>query len=262
MSKTNYHTHHYLCGHASGDSFDYIKEAIKNGFSEIGMSDHGPLPIIPPTGRMNHYEFRNIYLKEIDKAIELYGDRIRILKSLEIEFVSGHEEYYKNLLEELDYLVLGTHYFDYNEGNDIYSAFNITEKDELVKYTNLIVEALNTKCFKILAHPDLFLLGYKEMDSLALECSKKIINAAIENNVAIEFNANGIRKGKRLNSDGTYDYSYPNKLFWDVAKEMNPKVIIGSDCHNPEELNDYAFKEAERLAKEYNLKLIEKIDEI
>jgi histidinol phosphatase-like PHP family hydrolase len=35
--KANYHTHTKLCGHAIGMSEDYIVEAIKNNFVEIGI---------------------------------------------------------------------------------------------------------------------------------------------------------------------------------------------------------------------------------
>ena len=42
--KTNYHTHNYRCNHATGTASDYVEEAIKNGFSEIGISDHLPHP--------------------------------------------------------------------------------------------------------------------------------------------------------------------------------------------------------------------------
>ena len=41
--KINYHTHHYFCTHAIGNVEDYILEAIKNDFVEIGISDHGPI---------------------------------------------------------------------------------------------------------------------------------------------------------------------------------------------------------------------------
>ena len=36
MLKANYHTHTYLCGHAVGDVDDYVNEAIRLGFKELG----------------------------------------------------------------------------------------------------------------------------------------------------------------------------------------------------------------------------------
>ena len=64
--KINYHTHHYLCTHAIGNVKEYIEEAIKNEFVEIGISDHGPINA-EAFKRMTYEEFTNIYLKELHK---------------------------------------------------------------------------------------------------------------------------------------------------------------------------------------------------
>ena len=44
MLKANYHTHTYLCGHAVGKVEDYVNEAVRLGFKEIGISDHAHTP--------------------------------------------------------------------------------------------------------------------------------------------------------------------------------------------------------------------------
>ena len=31
--KTNFHTHNYRCGHATGNVDDYVEEALKNNYS-------------------------------------------------------------------------------------------------------------------------------------------------------------------------------------------------------------------------------------
>ena len=38
----NYHTHTYRCHHASGSEEEYIKAAIKSGYTVLGFSDHSP----------------------------------------------------------------------------------------------------------------------------------------------------------------------------------------------------------------------------
>ena len=38
----NYHTHTYRCHHAIGKEEDYILNAIKAGYTELGFSDHAP----------------------------------------------------------------------------------------------------------------------------------------------------------------------------------------------------------------------------
>ena len=42
---SNYHSHVALCGHAEGTVEDYVLEAIKHNYEEIGISDHAPIPV-------------------------------------------------------------------------------------------------------------------------------------------------------------------------------------------------------------------------
>lgn len=260
--KTNYHTHHYLCGHASGFMKDYIEEAIKNHFIELGISDHGPL-YDPPFYRMSLYEFKNVYLKEFKQAKEKYQDQIKLLISVEIEFVEAQTNHYHELLKDLDYLILGCHYYSDKPGYHRKAIYFVDTEEKLLEYTNLIERALDTKCFKILAHPDLFFTGYPSFDSFCEKCVERIVDAANRNNVLLELNANGIRKGKTKQLGNEMVYGYPCEDFWKVVKRKNGKVIIGSDCHQPHELNDYATDLATNLAKKLELNIIEKLsDEI
>ncbi|MDE6013685.1 MAG: PHP domain-containing protein [Anaeroplasmataceae bacterium] len=43
MIKANYHTHLVYCNHAVGHAEDYIQEALKHHFVEIGITDHAPV---------------------------------------------------------------------------------------------------------------------------------------------------------------------------------------------------------------------------
>ena len=89
MLKTNYHTHCYLCGHAEGLPSDYIKKAIELGFSEIGISDHGPL--LPSwTIRMNKEKMEN-ELEKLCSSIDGVGKC-----SVTISFSKGAESTYKS----------------------------------------------------------------------------------------------------------------------------------------------------------------------
>ena len=256
--KTNYHSHHHLCGHAIGNIEDYVLEAIENKFDEIGISDHGPI-LAEAFPRMTYEEFEKIYLVELDEAIKKHSHLIKIYKGLEIEFVKGDEEHYKKLLEKVDYLILGCHYYEGFKNLHGYSSYAVKTSEQLESYTKLIEEALDTKLFKILAHPDLFMHGYRQFDSFAEECTKRIVDAVIRNDVLIEFNAGGIRTNRYFDENGNPDYAVPNHQFWSIVSGSNAKVILGSDCHKPEELNDKSFKFAEELMKSYNLNIVKKL---
>ncbi|HOA64173.1 MAG TPA: PHP domain-containing protein, partial [Bacilli bacterium] len=86
MITSNYHTHTYLCRHAQGKPEDYIKRAIEVGYKEIGISDHGPI-FSNSLKRMSLDEFHQIYLKELNEAIEKYQYQITIYKGLEVEYL-------------------------------------------------------------------------------------------------------------------------------------------------------------------------------
>ena len=130
--KTNFHTHNYRCGHAVGNVEDYVKVAINEGYSELGISDHSPVPDYYQD-RMKIEELGE-YLLEIEEAQKKYGDKIKIYKSLEIEYFPEWQEYYKELKGKLDYLILGLHAFRIEGESKIYNAWNIEEESHVLAY--------------------------------------------------------------------------------------------------------------------------------
>lgn len=245
--KRNYHTHHHLCGHAIGDTEDYVKAAIKNNFDLLGMSDHAPNYAVRDFGvRMKEDEFGK-YIKDIDKAIEKYGDQIKILKGIEVEYFDNHEEYYKDLRKNLDYMIHGQHYISMNNKMDnLISGFGLRTKEQILKYAEILVQAIESNYFDIMAHPDLYMCGYLDFDETAEKVAHIICKAASENNTVLEFNANGFRRGKSKTPQGTLQ-PYPRLEFWEIAKSYNCKTILSSDCHSPNILYDKVVKEAEKI---------------
>lgn len=260
--KTNYHTHHFLCGHATGNMSDYIDEAIKQNYCELGISDHGPLPN-PPFTRMNLEAFKNVYLNEFKECKIKYQNQIKIYLGLEIEYLEGIDEYYQSLLEQVDYLILGCHYYSGKKGLEKKSYFECNTPERLNEYTELIEKALDTKCFKILAHPDIFMIGYPEFDLSCENCVNRILDAAERNHVLVELNANGLRRGKTKCENGEMVYGYPHEQFWQIVSSRKTRVIIGSDCHSPDQLDDSEMQEARIMASRLKLNIVEKLsDEI
>ena len=121
MKKTNYHTHTKRCMHANGTDADYVKAALDAGLDVLGFSDHGPFPD-------NRFDFRMPYadLDEYLTCIDALRPTVPfpILKGLEIEYCPDSLDYYSFLFKEkkLDYLLLGQHYYQDDDGSYI-SAF-------------------------------------------------------------------------------------------------------------------------------------------
>ena len=252
MIKTNYHTHCYLCQHAQGLPSDYIKLALKAGYTEIGISDHGPL-FKEWTYRMNLNDFFDIYLPDINKGKAKYGDKIKIYSGLEIEYFPQFDNHYRQLLKWLDYLILGQHVVMTASGlNDIYSEMT----EELIElYKEEVIGALQTGMFRILAHPDIYLFGYRTWNKTTEKIAAAIIESAIANDVFLEINANGIRRGPIINQDNENTYIYPRLEFWRLVKRYpEAKIIIGEDNHAFNHVDDEACRRARQFAADMGLK--------
>lgn len=262
MRNTNYHTHIYLCKHATGNVEDYVKKAIALNYQELGFSDHGPLSIIQISRRMNKEEYRNIYLKELALAKAKYGDKLSIKTAVEVEYFPSCIPEYLAYLRELDYLVLGQH--DIIKGNQVVSLYSSEFKeDDLVIYQDMIIEALKTGLFKILAHPDLFMFRLREYTNLASMVSANIIQACYDNNCYLEFNANGLRKYQKK-KDSQIICTYPYPTFWLQVKEFQDthpdfKVIISDDCHAVEDFHDECTLKAVEILDQLQIKYVDKI---
>ncbi len=251
----NFHTHTVRCHHAVGIVSEYVEEAIAKKMTHLGFSDHVPLPDNRWSDvRMDMSELEE-YIKEIDDATEKY-QQIEIFKGLECEWAPEYINYYKEELlgkYEFQYLVGGAHYMPvHGEWVGCYSAEN--RKENLIAYTNYLIKSIDSGLFAFIAHPDLFARFYHQWDSEAQSCSKAILEAAADRKAILEINGYGYRKSKITTTDGDRR-PYPIDPFWEMAADYNIGVIINSDAHKPQDVND--FGEAYALAERLNLQIEE-----
>lgn len=252
----NYHSHLALCGHATGVAEDYVKEAIRCGYEEIGISDHAPIPEFFVGKEKHHYlwldrmmtrnEFFDDYLVQLDDCIKNYGKKIHILKGLEIEYLPNHDPFYQKLFSYLDYFNLGIHYFNYN--NEIISPYDPLDDKQMDRYAEIIEEALTKGWFSCLVHPDLYLYNTDKFTKHHEEVARRIIEACIKNDVYLEINANGENK-------------YPRIEFWNIVKEYkDAKIIINSDAHCVENFHGENIKRVMKFAEDNNINVLEKME--
>lgn len=249
MVKANYHTHHELCNHAQGTTEDYVKEAIKQGFTDLGMSDHVPSFINLDSYRMRFSELEKYY-KDVRETAQDYDGKINLHLGLECEYLEPEASYYKNFLKEVDYLILGQHYI-VQDGRYI-STFGLFKPEHIRTYAEDVKKALESGYFSLFAHPDIYMCGYDSFDEAAVEAAHIIAKASKETGVPLEFNANGIRRGIKQTSQGKR-YAYPRKEFWDIIRGYDVKIILSSDAHHPSLLYDDAMKDAEARISEWRL---------
>lgn len=286
MKKINYHTHTYHCGHANGSVEEMVKAAIDMGIEELGISEHIALPkyrkhlicslpavrsVKSLTSLCRAFYYNGpkmripvkkveLYLDEISNCQKKYEKDIKIYKGFEAEGFSEYYDYYQKLLYEnkIDYLILGHHFHKHCIHSD-YNARDGLPKKALYQYCNDVEKALETKLFSYIAHPDLFLMGYKKFDLDAQTVSRRICMKAKELNIPLELNAGGIRKGLQ-EIDGEMLYLYPNAHFWDIAAEVGNDVVFGLDAHNPKDFDLEIYETMVEFAKKHNLNVIDHIE--
>lgn len=257
--KYNYHTHTYRCGHALGEDEDYVNCAIKAGIKELGFSDHAPFNgISQPRVRMDFSQLDE-YISSINKLKEKYKDQIKIYVGLEAEYFHEINDYYKELLTKLDYLICGQHYALDNSGQPSYVGFKKDDKIMAKGYVDRVVEAIESGFFKYIAHPDIILNSYTIRDDFIKEQCLRIIDAAERCHVPLEINLEGMNRKVR-NGAPLDDIFYPYLYFWKLLEGRDVDVILGIDAHYPEAfLQDYD-KYGEEIIKMFKLHKINRIN--
>lgn len=262
MKKINYHTHTELCRHAGGNIADYIGKAQTQKLDALGFSEHAPFPDGRFGLRMLYSELPD-YLEEIRLQKHLLkASSLQIYAGLEIEYCPDMNSYYESLLQsgKLDYLLLGQHFYTLNgqEPVNIYFIEQHKDTSPYVDYALSLKAAMETGYFRVLAHPDVIFINKLLWDENCDRACDIIIEAALRANTILEFNANGLRRGKSEYPEGQR-YPYPHPGFWSRVSGSGLPVIVSSDCHNPDVLWDCCMDEAYRLAHEWNLSLTDDI---
>jgi histidinol-phosphatase (PHP family) len=265
--KANYHTHTFLCKHALGDSEDYVKRAILLGYHTIAITDHGPFP--KPlqkkinSRRMSIEQYEEVYLDMLDRSVKKHNDEILVLKGVEIEYLPELEPFYPKFLKDLDFMILGQHYIKVENGHK--SIYTELTKEDILLYARTVKAGIESGMFKIVAHPEIFCWNLKEdeCDETCIEAANMIIDAAIENEVVLEINVNGVRNSfyqrKEFYQDGKINFPYPRREFWDIAQSKNAMIVINDDAHAPNRLmDDYTLK-THKFVKEGGITIIDRI---
>ncbi len=233
----NLHTHSYYCGHGFGEVAEYAQEGLEQGLQLLGMSEHCPVPDNRWRGSRMAYSMLDSYNRDCIQAKEEYRGRLEILRGFECDYLPQYDSYFQELGQECDYLFFAVHDLSLAI-DDEYSIFwNPITKEDLFAYTKLYLEGIESGHFLFGAHPDVFCHSYRAWDEETIACSKDIIACAIANDVALEINGNGMRKGLVRTSYGKR-YAYPHHEFWKLAAETPLKVLCNSDAHNPAHVND------------------------
>lgn len=256
----NYHSHTARCGHAWGTDEEFVLAAINAGFRVLGFSEHTPWPFLDgyheiDTRQRITVEALDDYLSDMQALKEKYRDQIEIKIGLECEYFPQYFDWLKTVKPKLDYLILGVHCADHDEHLSHYYARS-TRPEQVEEYLRCTLAGMESGLFAYLAHPELCLADYPQLDAVAEHMVHSICRKAKELDMPLEYNLYGIDKQGRGRQKGL---GYPCKLFWEAAADHGCRAIIGVDAHRPENFNRQRFLDAKAYLLSLGMTLTDEI---
>lgn len=244
MGLVDYHMHTTRCGHATGTLEQYVRQALRVGLSEIGISDHAPLPDHLREGITMGPDDVEPYLSDLAGLRLHYQDTITIRTGLEVDF-PVHPTFDMSLLSDprIDYLIGSCHYldewaFDHPDHVDGFKHRNIN--DIYASYYSILGDLADSGMFQILGHMDLVKkFGHKPARDFTseIEILAKKINRA---GMAVEINTAGLLK--------PVGEIYPSPAILEILFRNDVPVTLGSDAHAPEHVG-FAFDRAVKMIR-------------
>lgn len=251
----NLHSHTQFCdGRAT--MAEMAAAARDAGMEVWGFSPHSPICV--ESGCNMSRESVPAYIDEAARIREEYAPRMRVLTSMEIDFISSdfgpHMDYFQKL--PLDYRIGSVHFVPNQEGTHCdcdgrFERFSRYLKEAYAgdlryvteKYFEQVLLMLERGGFGILGHFDK-IAGNAAMADPSIEDQgwygalvEDVVSHAKSAGVMVEINTKSIHDKKRF---------FPARRWWDMIKEAGLPVCFNSDAHYPEKVNlgrDEAIKE-------------------
>jgi histidinol-phosphatase (PHP family) len=232
----DYHVHTFRCGHAGGESREFVLRALALGLSEIGFTDHIPLYFLPEDERdprlaMSEDRFED-YVAEVEELRKEFEGRIVVRLGLEADYAEGYEEDLRRWLDRTDWdFVLGSVHWvagGWIDAPGSAARFETEGTDVLyTEYYRLLAKAARTRLFDVLAHFDLPKKhGHRPAGPVAGE--EEAIAAAAEGGCAVEVSSAGLRK--------PVAEVYPAPSLLRRIVRAGIPVTFSSDAHAPAEV--------------------------
>ncbi|MDQ6978216.1 MAG: histidinol-phosphatase HisJ family protein, partial [Ghiorsea sp.] len=202
LSVPDYHMHTPRCNHAKGTIVEYAQAAVDVGLSEIGMSDHSPMPNgFDKAWRMDESELDS-FLAELEAAQQQFHGQLVIKAALEVDYYQGAEDYIQFLADyyDWDYLMGSVHFigdWGFDNPDEVFRFETCDIEQAYCDYFKQVELSAACGLFDIIGHPDLIKkFGYRApQDSEAVfEAENAMLQAAKKADVALEISSAGLRK--------------------------------------------------------------------
>ncbi len=235
MIKYDFHIHtdNSLDGRQTVD--DACRAAIEKGLTGIAITDHADINFFEKDDTINRFKK---LLSDIEKARGKYGDKLEILKGIEVaEYLTNPDGGEKTLaLADYDVILGSVHTVLTTGINDSYSRVDFSKMPEsrIVSFVDLyfdrMLEMICKTDFDILTHltcPLRYINGKYKRDievRIYEDKIRRVFKEIIDRGIALEVNTSGYA------SD--VPYFMPERDVLTLYYEMGGRrVSIGSDAH-------------------------------
>ena len=248
---SNYHSHCTFCDGRSAPE-DFVKFAISKGFRAYGFSSHSPLPF-ETFWNMSKDDMPE-YLAEIDRLKIKYSGQIELYVGLEIDYLdqtyNASIPYFREL--PLDYRIGSIHFLpvasplleanmvcidgafeEYQKSVDTYYEGDIRKLvGDYFDSTRLMIEAGH---IDIVGHMDKIYMNGHKCKGFSLEADwyqrpfNDCLQLIAENGLMVEVNTKNLQKKRQ---------TFPHMNYLKRLHELRIPVMVNSDCHYPDLVND------------------------
>ena len=248
---SNFHSHCTFCDGRSAPA-EFARFAIANHFRAYGFSSHAPLPF-ETFWNMTKDDMPE-YLAEIERLKHKYKEQLEIYVGLEIDFLdqtyNASIPYFRQL--PLDYRIGSVHFLPIAQPlaernmvcidgsfDEFEYSVNLHYGGEIRKlvshYFTSIQQMIEAGGIDIVGHIDKIYMNGQRYPGFSLDAEwyrrplLDLLDFVRERGLMVEVNTkNLVKKGE----------TYPHRQFLGELRSRRIPVMVNSDCHYPDLVND------------------------
>lgn len=241
----DYHIHTVRCKHAEGTMEQYVQAAIAAGLTEIGFSDHLPLPMAGPSPWNMLGDELPQYVRDVLDLRRRFPN-ITIRLGVEMDYFEGCEAPLRRLIESqaFDYVIGSVHYLpagsikaDPPEPAAMFCVDAPSQLDEWKRHRvddvyrahiGQLEKMARSGLCQVVGHCDLpKKFGFRHSPGV-LEDYRRLARTLAERGLICEINTAGLRK--------PVGEMYPSLDILKIMRRSGVGVTLGSDAHKPQEV--------------------------
>lgn len=228
---------------------DQCARAERLGLDEICFTEHKDFDPADPV--VNHFDYHR-YADAIEAARHEFGDRLRIVMGVEIDYQRWFEDEVRAYLDRhaFDFVLGSVHYVDrvmlmtpeYLRGRSAQQAYEAYYREVLASVKSGLIDAVGHLEYATRRG----VAAFGPFDPTPFRgIVEELFGEMIERGIALEVNSAGLRQG----AGQTYPCSQHVRLYATMGGRL---VTIGSDSHHPDELA-HAYHQIASLVHEAGL---------